>query len=210
MKTFDNTAYQQDIRRKIPGYETMLQIIFQAVLPEHFSEGNPKKVLAIAGQLDELAGLEECFGQVDLTLVEPSPTMLELVKKQNFLQNVTYVNSSLEEAELEASYQLCLSLLVLHFAKDPKFFLQKLYDHLDSNGVLILSLFSSQLLDYWRQFALAQGVPEEQVAVVYQQDSEWMKALPIEEVESLFDAVSFTKVERVCQILSTAVWVLRK
>lgn len=210
MKAFDNTAYQQDIRRKIPGYDAMLQMIFQAILSEHFSEVKPKKVLAIAGQLDELAGLAATFGQVALTLIEPSPTMLEQVKQQKALEQVTYLNTSLEEAELADTYPLCLALLVLHFAKDPKGFLQKLYDHLEQDGVLILSLFSNQHLAYWRRFALGQGVPEEQVAVVCQQDSEWMKGLSTEEAERLFEDVGFTKAERVFQILPTVVWVLKK
>ncbi len=210
MEKFQNPDYGEDIRKKIPGYDAMLGIIFDIVLPANYHQ-QPEKVLAIASQADELAGLDKHFKGLEVTLVEPSSSMMEQVQKQEHFQTIRYIQDTFEAAPISPStYQLSLCLLVLHFAKNPKHFLRKIYDSLQDGGLLVLSLFSKEQLEYWRYFALTNGVPKEQVDVVCQQPSKWMTLLSAEQVENLLKEIGFSSIERICQMLPTVVWLIRK
>ena len=210
MKEFKNKDYQKEIRQKIPGYDLMLDLIFQAILPSLLPELSVIDVLGLASQADKLKNLADLFPQASLTVVEPSLSMLNLVREEASLPQTLYLNSSFEEAELRKSYQICSCLLVLQFVENPRFFLQKIYDSLDEGGVLILSLFSNQYLDYWHPMAVHLGANPQQVQATAANQSKLMKSLSAQEVEGWLAEIGFAKTERVCQILSSFVWIARK
>ena len=108
------------------------------------------------------------------------------------------------------NFQLCLCLLVLQFVKNPKSFLEKIYKNLDENGVLVISIFSNKQLNYWKEFALARGARKEQVEKTFCNQSEVMNILSVDYVENLLKESGFSKIEKVCEVLSVSMWAVRK
>ncbi len=99
---------------------------------------------------------------------------------------------------------------MLQFIEEPQRFLEKIYNSLDSNGLLIISIFSNKQLTYWKEFALSRGAKKEQVEKTFNNQSEVMNILSPEYVEGLLKESGFSKIERICEVLSTDMWVVRK
>ena len=103
MKEFTNIDYLEDIRKKIPGYDLMLEIIFNAILKQEFPNSNINTILSIAGQSEEIKFLQSRYSFSSLSLVEASEKMLELVKEscqnvRNF-EHIHYYCQTFEEYE---------------------------------------------------------------------------------------------------------------
>ena len=211
MKKFIEDNYLEDIRKKIPAYDLMLEIIFNAVLKVETRILTVKNVLSIGGQSFEVRNLSKIFGNSEITVIEPSEIMINIVKNEcNNLKNLEYICDKFENYKNNKNFQLCLCLLVLQFVKNPKIFLKKIYNSLDENGILIISIFSNKQLNYWKEFALARGVRKEQVEKMFYNQSEVMNILSVDYVENLLKEIGFSKIEKICEVLSVSMWVLKK
>ena len=211
MKKFIEDNYLEDIRKKIPAYDLMLEIIFNAVLKVETRILTVKNVLSIGGQSFEVRNLSKIFGNSEVTVIEPSEIMINIVKNEcNNLKNLEYICDKFENYKNNKNFQLCLCLLVLQFVKNPKSFLKKIYNSLDENGILIISIFSNKQLNYWKEFALARGARKEQVEKMFYNQSEVMNILSVDYVENLFKGIGFSKIEKICEMLSVSMWVLKK
>lgn len=213
MKEFTNTSYLEDIRKKIPGYDLILELIFHSLLKVDYPTA-PKKVLSIAGQSNEVQSLLAINSSMNISLVEPSEAMMQLVKEackdSKGQENISFHTQTFEAYEAEECFDLCLCLLVLQFVEKPKTFLAKIHSLLSEKGKCILSIFSSEQLEYWRAFALARGANPAQVEKTFTEQESVMKALSPKYVETLFQEIGFSKITKVCQILSTNLWILEK
>ncbi|CAL7876284.1 methyltransferase domain-containing protein [Fusobacterium necrophorum] len=214
MKEFTNIDYLEDIRKKIPGYDLMLEIIFNAILKQEFPNSNINTILSIAGQSEEIKFLQSRYSFSSLSLVEASEKMLELVKEscqnvRNF-KHIHYYCQTFEEYENTTQYDLCICLLVLQFVEDPAFFLKKVYHSLLPHGTFLLSIFSNVQLEYWKEFALSRGANPEQVEKTFSQQETVMKVLSPTMIENLLQEIGFTNITKVCQILSTTLWLIKK
>ena len=58
--------------------------------------------------------------------------------------------------------------------------------------------------------ALSRGAKKEQVEKTFNNQSEVMNILSPEYVEGLLKESGFSKIERICEVLSTDMWVVRK
>ena len=211
MKKFIEDNYLEDIRKKIPAYDLMLEIIFNAVLKVETRILTVKNVLSIGGQSFEVRNLSKIFGNSEVTVIEPSEIMINIVKNEcNNLKNLEYICDKFENYKNNKNFQLCLCLLVLQFVENPKSFLEKIYKNLDENGVLVISIFSNKQLNYWKEFALARGARKEQVEKMFYNQSEVMNILSVDYVENLFKGIGFSKIEKICEVLSVSMWVLKK
>ena len=103
-----------------------------------------------------------------------------------------------------------MCLLALQFVKNPKSFLKKIYNNLDENGILIISIFSNKQLNYWKEFALARGARKEQVEKMFYNQSEVMNILSVDYVENLLKEIGFSKIEKICEVISVSMWILKK
>lgn len=211
MKKFIEDNYLEDIRKKIPAYDLMFEIIFNAVLKVETRILTVKNVLSIGGQSFEVRNLSKIFGNSEVTVIEPSEIMINIVKNEcNNLKNLEYICDKFENYKNNKNFQLCLCLLVLQFVENPKSFLEKIYKNLDENGVLVISIFSNKQLNYWKEFALARGARKEQVEKMFYNQSEVMNILSVDYVENLFKGIGFSKIEKICEMLSVSMWVLKK
>lgn len=214
MKEFTSTSYIEDILKIIPGYDIMLNLIFHSLLKIEFPQAKINTILAIAGQTAEIKPLLLNYETTKITLVEPSETMLAIVKQdcQNLPRHekLEYSCQTFEKYEDDTKYNLCLCLLVLQFVENPKIFLEKIYHSLVPGGKLILSIFSNEQLGYWKEYALSKGADPIKVEITFSQQETVMKAMSPNYVESLFCESGFTKITKVCQILATNMWVLEK
>ncbi|WP_369717407.1 methyltransferase domain-containing protein [Leptotrichia sp. HSP-536] len=211
MKKFIEDNYLEDIRKKIPAYDLMFEIIFNAVLKVETRILTVKNVLSIGGQSFEVRNLSKIFGNSEVTVIEPSEIMINIVKNEcNNLKNLEYICDKFENYKNNKNFQLCLCLLVLQFVENPKSFLEKIYKNLDENGVLVISIFSNKQLNYWKEFALARGARKEQVEKMFYNQSEVMNILSVDYVENLFKGIGFSKIEKICEVLSVSMWVLKK
>ena len=100
--------------------------------------------------------------------------------------------------------------MVLQFVDNPKKFLEKIYKSLDKDGIFIISIFSNRQLNYWKEFALSRGARKEQVEKTFGSQSEVMNVLSADYVEKLLKETGFSKIEKVCEVLSVSMWAVRK
>ena len=211
MKKFIEDNYLEDIRKKIPAYDLMLEIIFNAVLQVEMKTLKIKNVLSIGGQSFEVKKLSKICKNSEITLIEPSEIMINIVKNEcNNLKNLEYICDKFENYTNNKNFQLCLCLLVLQFVDNPKKFLEKIYKSLDKDGIFIISIFSNRQLNYWKEFALARGARKEQVEKTFRNQSRVMYVLSADYIENLLKETGFSKIEKVCEVLSVSMWAVRK
>ena len=192
----------------------MLEIIFNAVLKVETRILTVKNILSIGGQSFEIQNLSKVYKDSKITTIEPSETMMSIIKNEcKNLKNLEYICDKFENYKNNKNFQLCqlcLCLLVLQFVENPKSFLEKIYKSLDKNGVFIISVFSNKQLNYWKEFALARGASKEQVEKTFGSQSEVMNVLSADYVEKLLKETGFSKIEKVCEVLSVSMWAVRK
>lgn len=212
MKKF-NVNYLEDIQRKIPGYNLMLDIVFNSILPLKGKDLNVKNIYAIGSQSYEVKNLISLYDKSNIIVVEPSEIMLSIVSEDinsSNLENIELVNAKFEELNIKDKFQLCLCLLVIQFTENPYEFLKTIYGNLDDDGILVLSVFTCEFLDYWYEFALNLGANPDEIEMTYRYQSKKMRVLEVDEVEEMLRDIGFSNVERVCQIMSTALWYIKK
>ena len=97
MKKFIINNYLEDIRKKIPAYDLMLEIIFNSILKVKTNISQIKNILAIGGQSFEAKNLSKIYNNSKITIVEPSEIMLNIVKNQcKDLKNLEYICDKFE------------------------------------------------------------------------------------------------------------------
>ena len=211
MKEFMIDSYLEDIRKKIPAYDLMIEILFNSVLKVETKILQIKNILSIGGQSLEIKNLSDIYKDSKITVVEPREIMINIVKNEcNNLKNLEYICDKFENYTNNKNFQLCLCLLVLQFVDNPKKFLEKIYKSLDKDGIFIISIFSNRQLNYWKEFALARGARKEQVEKTFRNQSRVMYVLSADYVENLLKEIGFSKIEKVCEILSVSMWAVRK
>ena len=211
MKEFMIDSYLEDIRKKIPAYDLMIEILFNSVLKVETKILQIKDILSIGGQSLEIKNLSDIYKDSKITVVEPSEIMINIVKNEcNNLKNLEYICDKFENYTNNKNFQLCLCLLVLQFVDNPKKFLERIYRSLDKDGIFIISIFSNRQLNYWKEFALARGARKEQVEKTFRNQSRVMYVLSADYVENLLKETGFSKIEKVCEVLSVSMWVVRK
>lgn len=211
MKEFMIDNYLEDIRKKIPAYDLMIEILFNSVLKVENKILEIKDILSIGGQSLEIKNLSDIYKDSKITVVEPSEIMINIIKNEyNNLKNLEYICDKFENYTNNKNFQLCLCLLVLQFVDNPKKFLEKIYKNLDKDGIFIISIFSNRQLNYWKEFALSRGARKEQVEKTFGSQSEVMNVLSADYVEKLLKETGFSKIEKVCEVLSVSMWVLQK
>ena len=211
MKEFMTDSYLEDIRKKIPAYDLMIEILFNSVLKVEDKILEIKDILSIGGQSLEIKNLSDIYKDSKITVVEPSEIMINIIKNEyNNLKNLEYICDKFENYTNNKNFQLCLCLLVLQFVDNPKKFLEKIYKSLDKDGIFIISIFSNRQLNYWKEFALTRGARKEQVEKTFGSQSEVMNVLSADYVEKLLKETGFSKIEKVCEVLSVSMWVLQK
>ena len=145
MKEFIINNYLEDIRKKIPAYDLMLEIIFNSILKIETNISQIKNILSIGGQSFEVKNLSKIYNNSKITIIEPSEIMLNIVKNEcKNLKNLEYIYDKFENYKDNKNFQLCLCLLVLQFIEEPQSFLKKIYNSLDSEGLHIISIFSNK------------------------------------------------------------------
>lgn len=211
MKKFIINNYLEDIRKKIPAYDLMLEIIFNSILKVKTDISQIKNILAIGGQSFEAKNLSKIYNNSKITIVEPSEIMLNIVKNEcEDLKNLEYICNKFESYKNDKNFQLCLCLLVLQFVENPRSFLEKIYNSLDKNSLFIISIFSNKQLAYWKEFTLSRGAKKEQVEKTFNNQSEVMNVLSPDYTETLLKEIGFLKVEKICEILSVDMWIAEK
>ena len=126
MKEFIINNYLEDIRKKIPAYDLMLEIIFNSILKIETDISQIKNILSIGGQSFEVKNLSKIYNNSKITIIEPSEIMLNIVKNEcKNLKNLEYIHDKLENYKDNKNFQLCLCLLVLQFIEEPQSFLKK-------------------------------------------------------------------------------------
>ena len=126
MKEFIINNYLEDIRKKIPAYDLMLEIIFNSILKIETNISQIKNILSIGGQSFEVKNLSKIYNNSKITIIEPSEIMLNIVKNEcKNLKNLEYIYDKFENYKDNKNFQLCLCLLVLQFIEEPQSFLKK-------------------------------------------------------------------------------------
>ena len=97
MKEFVIDSYLEDIRKKIPAYDLMIEILFNSVLKVEDKILEIKDILSIGGQSLEIKNLSDIYKDSKITVVEPSEIMINIVKNEcNNLKNLEYICDKFE------------------------------------------------------------------------------------------------------------------
>ncbi|WP_313758381.1 class I SAM-dependent methyltransferase [Tissierella sp.] len=209
MKKFDNMNYIDDIRKKIPGYDLCLELIFNGVLPIEINNQNPNNMLCIGGQVPEIQSLSKCY-EGNITLVEPSDEMINIVKRDcGDIKRLRIINSRFEDIS-DLKYEIIFCLQVLQFVDEPREFVKKIFNNLSNEGILFLSVFTNEQLQYWKEFAIYKGANEKQVNRTYREQDKVMKVLNRKEVEGYLIDVGFKDIKRVFAAFSNNLWCVKK
>ena len=173
---------------------------------------NVKNICAIGSQSYEVKNLISKYNKSKIVVV-PSEILLSMVSKDidsSNLDNIELVNPKFEELNIKDKFQLCLCLIVLQFTENPYEFLKTIYGNLDDDGILVLSVFTCEFLDYWHEFALNLGANPDEIEMTYRSHSNKMRVLKVNEVEEMLRDIGFSSIERLCQIMPTALWYIKK
>lgn len=216
MKDFNSdeyaAMYMKDMEAKIPGYSLMFDLIFHGVLPVEAKEAH--SILSVGGGLIEVMKSYDAYKDANFTLVDPSRNMIEKIQNELAEYGINdyaeFICSSFETYEGKKCFDLCFSLLVIHFVKDKEQFLRKIYDSLELDGVCILSAFSDYHLDWWETYAIHNGANMEQVGNTRKNPQSTMACTNAEEIEQIVRNVGFSSMEKIAQMLPVDVWLLRK
>ena len=216
MKDFNSdeyaAMYMKDMEAKIPGYSLMFDLIFHGVLPVEAKEVH--SILSIGGGLVEVMKSYDAYKDASFTLVDPSENMIgkiqEELEEYNISEYVEFKCSSFETYENERCFDLCLSLLVIHFVSDKEQFLRNIYNSLEADGFCVLSAFSDYHLDWWETYAIHNGANAEQVGNTRKNPQSTMACTSADEIEMIANNTGFHSIEKIAQILSVDVWILRK
>lgn len=174
---------------------------------------NVKNIFAIGSQSYEVLNLNSLFDKSKIVVIEPSELMLSMVSKDinsSDLDNIELINAKFEELNIKDKAQLCLCLLVLQFTDNPYEFLKTIYDNLDHDGILVLSVFTCEYLDYWHEFALKSGANSDEIEATHRSQSKKMRVLKVDQVVEMLRDIGFNSLERVCQIIPTVLWCIKK
>jgi len=105
MKEFIINNYLEDIRKKIPAYDLMLEIIFNSILKVKTDISQIKNILAIGGQSFEAKNLSKIYNNSKITIVEPSEIMLNIVKNEcEDLKNLEYICDKFESYKNDKNF----------------------------------------------------------------------------------------------------------
>lgn len=210
MKNFDNQKYVEqyhhDVRKKIPGYDLMFELIFRAVLPVETDSIN--NALLIGGGVKEIEYLLGSCQPNHLTIVDSSHEMIKEYKKMVTEVSHDIMLETFETCTLSCNYDFVSCLLVLHFVLEPKVFLAKIYQSMSKDGVLFLSVFTNYHLDWWQRYCKSMGLTKDQLELTKSQKN--IREINANEVEKILYEVGFKKVEKISQILSTELWIVKK
>lgn len=123
MKNFDTATaqdYDQDIRRKIPGYD-LIQDLLASVLNTEFASV-PHLLVAGSGTGEEMLRLGTQHPDWLMDGVEPSAAMIATAisrtQKTKFKNNLRFFESTIQDYHSEEMYDGALSALVSHFLPD--------------------------------------------------------------------------------------------
>lgn len=212
MKDFnkDNYAkeYINDISLKLPGYFLMFDLIFNGVLPSESIQ--PNNILNIGAGEIELNELITMYENSTIDVVDASPKMIEQLKSNIESNRIHYHCMMFDEFEIKTNYNLIISLLVIHFVEDKQSFLKKVYDALEDQGVFILSAFSNEQLEWWKNTAIANGANADEVNSTYEHQETKMKSVSADTIEEFAHNAGFKHIEKIAHILSIDLWILKK
>jgi len=108
MKEFTINNYLEDIRKKVPAYDLMLEIIFNSILKIETDISQIKNILSIGGQSFEVKNLSKIYNNSKITIIEPSEIMLNIIKNEcKNLKNLEYIYDKFENYKDNKNFQLC-------------------------------------------------------------------------------------------------------
>lgn len=215
MKDFEKNDYAnhyiKDMSLKLPGYFLMFDLLFKGVLPVEINK-EISAILSIGGGEIEVNELQQLFPNAACTLLDSSDKMLEQVKASLSDENgnIDYVHQAFEEYQTDAKFQLIFSLLVIHFIENKEAFLTKIFQLLDREGICIISAFSNQHVEWWKEYALNNGANKEEVMRTFSSQSDVMNSVEPNQIEASARKAGFTSIEKIAQILSIDLWLLKK
>lgn len=194
--------YDLEIRRFIPGYDTMLSVAADAV-----ASVNPGVVVDLGagtGALSEALLLKGSIGRVEL--VDVDPEMLEQARSRlaRYGERTAYTVGRFED-ELPAAtaYAASLSLHHIPTIEEKAALFARIYDALPEGGVLVNAdanmpeeeLPRKRMFRKWADHMVRSGISEERVWLHFEQWAEEDTYLPVDEEVAHLRRIGF-EVER--------------
>lgn len=200
--------YNDTIRRRILGYETIFQLMADLVQVNH---ENPKNFLIVgAGGGQELSTLIPSFPNAQYVAVDPSDNMLHLAKlrlaEEQLNAAVDYYAEELQYVAFSEKFDVATCHLVLHFlqtTEQKKSLIEAIAQNVAPGGLAFFSSFNTALdavhyekmMEAWGIAMLRNGVTEKQWLAFKQSFGDTLIPIRTEELIELFEQAGFTNVQ---------------
>ncbi|MGE6630568.1 class I SAM-dependent methyltransferase [Bacillus sp. NPDC077027] len=136
-------SYIATIEHKVPGYQLLHELtvdVLTATLP---AEQHQNILVVGAGGGEEMVHVMERNKHWSMTGVDPSKPMLDMAKRRvdslQMSQQVTWMETTIDQVQEEPVYDAAISLLVFHFVKDKQQFLQEIGRRLKPGAPLVIA-----------------------------------------------------------------------
>ena len=191
--------YNDTIRRRIIGYETIFQLMADLV---QVNNPNSSRFLIVgAGGGQELCTFIPHFPNAQYAAVDPSENMMHLAKlrlaEEQLNANVEYFTEELKYVVFQEKFDVATCHLVLHFlqtTEQKKSLIEAIAQNLAPGGVAFFSSFNIELgevynekmMQAWGIAMLRNGVTEKQWLAFKQSFGDTLIPLRTEEMIELF------------------------
>ncbi|GIN68984.1 methyltransferase [Bacillus sonorensis] len=201
----DVYQYREKIALKIPCYR-MLYDMMDRLLTVRLNMDEANVAVVGAGGGQELLTLGKRHPNWSFTGVDTSAHMLNLAQQRLKFAGIQLKADFIEGevGQLEHQYDAATCMLVLHFVRDKRKFLQDIAARLPQgapfsiasiNGDIYSETFSWQM-KAWKEHMLANGISEQEWGRFADSIGKHSHPIPALEVEALLEESGFTNVTR--------------
>lgn len=204
--------YDQNIQRKIAGYELLHEITGRLMESAIDTSRSTSELLIIgAGGGKELVSLAQNHPFWRFTAVDSSKLMLDMAKRRageaHIMERVRFFQGTLDQCSDGTRYDAATCLLVLHFVQgmnEKRQLLREIASRLQSGAPFFLASLNGEpdqavfevQLTAWKSHMLSQGVSEEEFAKFKNSIGQSTEPISSEKVYSLLEECGFTDISR--------------
>ncbi|WFA05565.1 class I SAM-dependent methyltransferase [Bacillus sp. HSf4] len=203
----DVQQYEKKIALKIPCYH-MLYDMMDRLLTVRLDQDEADVLVVGAGGGQELLTLGRRHPNWSYTGVDPSAHMLNLarhrLKNARLQLKADFIEGEVKKLEREHQYDAATCMLVLHFVRDKRTFLQNIAARLTEGAPFFLAAIQGDLdsesfrwqMEAWKEHMLGNGISEPEWESFAASIGRQSHPVPAEEAEALLKESGFTNVTR--------------
>lgn len=202
IKRFNQRAakYDSDIETIIPGYPNLQELSF-FILKNKLPK-NSRVLVAGTGTSNEAVLFAAENQGWKIVAFDNAGEMIKVSKRKisrkKLNKQITFVHGEITDVE-EDNFDAATALLVMHFIKDKKSFLQNIYRRLKPGGIIILADICGnrksgefkEFLSYWKEFQVRKREDKEKIKETFMHIQNDLRIISTEKTITLLEETGF-------------------